>query len=83
VKKAHLRRFPRPASLRRTPKYASVLGASGALRLDLFDQPLTAVGRQAVYKRSSAAFPSSFVGQRTSMYASLLRTSGRLASKHF
>ena len=32
-------RFPCPSSLRRTPKYASLLRASGALHLGIFDQP--------------------------------------------
>jgi hypothetical protein len=35
-KKAHLRRCPRPSTY---AKYASLLGLSGALHLDLFDQP--------------------------------------------
>jgi hypothetical protein len=34
---------------------------SGALHLAIFDQPLTAEDRQAVYKHSFAAFPLSFV----------------------
>jgi len=37
--KAHLRRCPRPSSLNVRAKYASLLGMSGALHLDLFDQP--------------------------------------------
>ena len=39
AKKAHLRRCPRPSSLNVRPKYASLLETSGALHLDLFDQP--------------------------------------------
>jgi hypothetical protein len=38
MKNAHLRRFPHPSSLRRTSLYASFLGISGALHLDVFDQ---------------------------------------------
>ena len=37
---AHLRRYPRPSSLRRTSLYASFLGTSEALHLDIFHQPL-------------------------------------------
>ena len=40
MKKIHLRRYPRPSSLRRTYMYASFLRASGALHLDIFAQPL-------------------------------------------
>jgi len=39
LKKGHLLRFPHPSSLRRTAKYASLLGISGALHLALFEQP--------------------------------------------
>ena len=39
LKNAHLLRFPHPSSLQRTGKYASLLGTSGALHLDIFDQP--------------------------------------------
>ncbi len=39
LKNAHLLRFPPPSSLRRTFKYASPLGSSGALHLGIFDQP--------------------------------------------
>ena len=39
LKNAHLLRFPHPSSLQRTTKYASLLGISGALHLDIFDQP--------------------------------------------
>jgi len=39
LKNAHLRRSPRPSSLQRTSKYASLLRISGALHLDIFDQP--------------------------------------------
>ena len=39
LKNAHLLRFPHPSSLQRTTKYASLLGTSGALHLDIFDQP--------------------------------------------
>ena len=39
LKKAHLLRFPCPSSLRRTPKYASLLRPSGALHLGIFEQP--------------------------------------------
>ncbi len=31
--------YPHPSSLRRTEKYASFLRISGALHLDIFDQP--------------------------------------------
>jgi hypothetical protein len=37
---AHLQRYPHPSSLRRTPMYASLLGISEALHLDIFHQPL-------------------------------------------
>ncbi len=37
---AHLLRYPHPSSLRRTPMYASFLGISEALHLDIFHQPL-------------------------------------------
>ncbi len=39
LKSAHLLRFPCPSSLRRTPKYASLLRTSGALHLGIFEQP--------------------------------------------
>jgi len=39
VKNAHLLRCPHSASLRRTSGYASLLEISGALHLDVFDQP--------------------------------------------
>ncbi len=37
---AHLLRYPYPSSLRRTSKYASFLGISEALHMDIFHQPL-------------------------------------------
>ena len=36
---AHLLRYPHPSSLRRTSMYASFLGISEALHLDIFHQP--------------------------------------------
>jgi hypothetical protein len=39
LKNARLRRCPHPSSLRRTLKYASLLGISGALHPGIFDQP--------------------------------------------
>jgi hypothetical protein len=33
------RRYPRSSSLRRTSMYASLFGISGALHLDVFEQP--------------------------------------------
>ena len=39
LKNTHLLRFPRPSSLQRTYKYASLLRISGALHLDIFKQP--------------------------------------------
>jgi hypothetical protein len=39
LKNAHLRRFPRPSSLQRTYKYASLRGISGALHLGIFEHP--------------------------------------------
>ena len=39
MKNIHLRRYPHPSSLRRTSMYASLLRISGALHLDIFDQP--------------------------------------------
>jgi sulfhydrogenase subunit beta (sulfur reductase) len=39
LKNAHLRRCPYPSSLRRTSMYASLLGVSGALYLNVFEQP--------------------------------------------
>jgi hypothetical protein len=39
LKNAQLRRFPHPSSLRRTPKYASLLRVSGALHLGIFEHP--------------------------------------------
>ena len=39
LKNAHLRRCPRPSSLRRTGMYDSLLGVSGALYLSVFEQP--------------------------------------------
>ena len=39
LKNAHLRRFPHPSSLQRTSQYASLLRVSGALHLDIFEQP--------------------------------------------
>ena len=40
LKNAHLRRFHHPSSLRRTSKYASLLGISEALHLGIFEQPM-------------------------------------------
>jgi hypothetical protein len=40
LKEAHLLRCPHSSSLRRTSMYASFLGVSGALYVDLFEQPL-------------------------------------------
>jgi hypothetical protein len=37
---AHLLRYPYPSSLRRTSLYASFLGISEALHMDIFRQPL-------------------------------------------
>ena len=37
---AHLPRYPHPSSLQRTSMYASFLGISEALQLDIFHQPL-------------------------------------------
>ncbi len=37
---AHLLRYPHPSSLRRTCMYASFLGISEALHMDIFHQPL-------------------------------------------
>jgi hypothetical protein len=45
LKNGHLLRFPHPSSLRRTPKYASLLRISGALHLALFEQPEREVER--------------------------------------
>src|SRR3972149_4048519 len=39
LKNAHLRRCPRPSSLRRTSMYVSLLRISGALHLGIFEQP--------------------------------------------
>jgi hypothetical protein len=39
MKSAHLLRYPHPSSLRRTVLYASLIGISGALHLNAFDQP--------------------------------------------
>jgi hypothetical protein len=36
---AHLLRYPHPSSLRRTSLYASFLGISEALHMDIFHQP--------------------------------------------
>jgi hypothetical protein len=38
LKNAYLRRSPHPSSLRRAPKYASLLRISGALHLGIFEQ---------------------------------------------
>jgi hypothetical protein len=39
LKNAHLLRYPRPSSLQRTSKYASLLRISGALQLGIFEHP--------------------------------------------
>jgi hypothetical protein len=39
LKNAHLLRSPRPSSLQRTYKYASLLRISGALHLGIFEHP--------------------------------------------
>jgi hypothetical protein len=39
LSKVEGRRYPHSKSLRRTLMYASLLGISGALHLDVFDQP--------------------------------------------
>jgi hypothetical protein len=41
LKSIHLRRYPPSSSLRRTSMYDSLLGTSGALHLNAFEQPLT------------------------------------------
>jgi hypothetical protein len=48
LKNAHLRRFPHPSSLRRTGMYASFLGISGALDLDVFEPPVNSDFQQPV-----------------------------------
>jgi len=40
LKNAHLLRFAHPSSLRRTGLYATFLGISHALHLDIFPQPV-------------------------------------------
>jgi len=40
LENAHLLRYPHPSSLRRTSLYASFLGISEALHMDIFRQPL-------------------------------------------
>ncbi len=40
MKNNHLRRCPRPSSFQRTHKYALLLRTSGALHLNVFDQPV-------------------------------------------
>ena len=47
LKNAHLLRFAHPSSLRRTYMYASFLGISQALHLDIFPQPVKDVLQQA------------------------------------
>jgi len=39
MENTHLLRYPHPSSLRRTSMYASLLGVSGALYLNVFEQP--------------------------------------------
>ena len=39
LKNGHLLRFPRPSSMQRTVKYASLLRTSGAFHLALFEKP--------------------------------------------
>jgi hypothetical protein len=41
MKNAHLRRYRHSSSLRRTSVYASLLGISGALHLNVFDEPVS------------------------------------------
>jgi hypothetical protein len=41
LENAHLLRYPHPSSLRRTSMYASFLGISEALHLDVFNSLLT------------------------------------------
>jgi hypothetical protein len=67
LKNAHLRRFPHPSSLRRTGKYASLLWISGALDLDVFEQPagkgffsnLNGAGKETYHLREEVS-PKSF-----------------------
>jgi hypothetical protein len=42
MENVHLLRYPHPSSLRRTFMYASFLGISEALHMDIFHQPLRA-----------------------------------------
>jgi hypothetical protein len=46
---AHLLRYPHPSSLRRTSLYASFLGISEALHLDIFHQPLRSLFFDSLY----------------------------------
>jgi hypothetical protein len=39
MENAHLLRYPHPSSLRRTSLYASFLGISEVLHMDVFHQP--------------------------------------------
>jgi hypothetical protein len=48
---AHLLRYPRPSSLRRTSMYTSFLGISEALQLDIFHQPLRRLFFDSFYRR--------------------------------
>ena len=57
---AHLLRYPYPSSLRRTSTYASFLGISEALHLDIFHQLLRS-GFSTVSKKDFITVPRSIV----------------------
>jgi hypothetical protein len=49
LSKAEGLRYPHPSSLRRTSMYASFLGISEALQLDIFHQPLRSLFFDSLY----------------------------------
>ena len=46
-------RCPRPSSLQRTGKYTSLLGASGVLYLDVFEQPVSRCSFSGIMVKNS------------------------------
>jgi hypothetical protein len=62
MKNAHLRRYPHPSSLQRTAEYASFLRISGALHLDIFDQP----GKIFFVKSSNCSTQKPFINHKAS-----------------
>ncbi len=66
-------RYPHPSSLRRTFMYASFLGISEALHMDIFHQPLRSWFFHSFYPRPQSAFENA---QRASKHQVIKKDGG-------